>query len=186
MRVVSAGYANVAIGTEIFRPSLTNNLHSQNTLSSESFLEANKFPESFRNHSVDPRSISAWAKPSANSMVTATIEAIPSEILLYILEYLRDISTNNDFTSTFTVCHRWKQLGYSVLWTNVVLTNHNIKTFARSVVEVMNQYAGWFGTSQYNSTLYLQRPLGMGDVDYPFSGVKYCPHKGNRRGSRPS
>ena len=53
-------------------------------------------------------------------MVTATIEAIPLEILLYILEYLRDISTNNDFTSAFTVCHQWKQLGYSVLWTNVV------------------------------------------------------------------
>ena len=107
-------------------------IHSQNTLSSKSFLEANKFPESFRNNSVDPRSISAWLKLPANSMVTTTIEAIPLEILLYILEYLRDISTNNDFT----VCHRWKQLGYSVLWTNVVLTNHNIKTFARSVVEV--------------------------------------------------
>ena len=135
MRVVSAGYANVAIGTEVFRPSLTNNLHSQTTLSSKLFLGANKFPESFRNHSVDPRSISAWPKPSANSMVTATIEAIPSEILLYIWEYLRDISTNNDFTSTFTVSPM-EATGYSVLWTNVVLTNHNIKTSARSVVEV--------------------------------------------------
>ena len=69
-------------------------------------------------------------------MVTATIEAIPSEILLYILEYLRDISTNNHFISTFTVRHRWKQLGYPVLWMNVVLTGHNIKTFARNIVEV--------------------------------------------------
>ncbi|OCL01526.1 hypothetical protein AOQ84DRAFT_616 [Glonium stellatum] len=68
-------------------------------------------------------------------MVTATIDALPSEILLYILEYLHDISTNNDFISAFAVCHRWQQLGYPVLWTNVVLTNQNIKTFARSVAE---------------------------------------------------
>jgi hypothetical protein len=67
MRVVSAGYANVAIGMEIFRSSLTNNLHSQTTPGSKSFLEANKFPESFRNHSVDPRSISAWPKPSTTA-----------------------------------------------------------------------------------------------------------------------
>lgn len=34
----------------------------------------------------------------------------------------------------------------------------------------MNQYAGWFGASQYNSTLYFQRPLGMGDGTAPFLG----------------
>lgn len=34
------------------------------------------------------------------------------------------------------VCRRWKQLGYPVLWTNVGLINHKIKTFAHSIVEV--------------------------------------------------
>jgi hypothetical protein len=186
MRVVSAGYANVAIGMEIFRSSLTNNLHSQTTLGSKSFLEANKSPESFRNHSVDPRSISAWPKPFANSTVTATIEAIPPEILLYILEYLRDISTNNDFTSTFTVYHQWKHLGYSILWTNVVLTNHYIKTFARSVVEVDESICRLVRNLSIQLDPVPPKTPWDGGWSCPFSGVKYCPHKGNRRGSRPS
>lgn len=39
----------------------------------------------------------------------------------------------------------------------------------------MNQYAGWFGTSQYNSTLYFQRPLGMGDGTASFLGWNIAP-----------
>jgi hypothetical protein len=60
----------------------------------------------------------------------------------------------------------------------VVLTNHNIKTFARSVVEVDESICRLVRNLSIQLDPVLPKTPWDGGWDCPFSGVKYCPTRG--------
>ncbi len=62
-------------------------------------------------------------------------DKLSNELLLIILRCVCNASISSGFIDCLTVCRRWKELGVSLLWTDIVLTNATIGKFVEKIAE---------------------------------------------------